>query len=330
MEIPDELVQLKASVEFGLLSLPGVIGVGLGFREENEEFFEELAVRVLVEDANQVPDGLPEDIGGVALNIVERRYDPISFPDLDSYPQLRGGIKIEKPTRGTGTMGALVEDTTTGDILGLSCFHVVGGPGDAFPDQIWQPKTPPLIAGGSPPSKDDFVGEVLRADFPDTAPLPFSPIRVSMTDAAVFTTTGAAAQGRTVSSAIASEGVGQPDLIPAVTSTAAVTLEFDQFVRKRGFQTGVTGGIVRAFPVTKFTTVNWSVDGPNTFLVDQVEIFGGGPVFAEAGDSGSLILDRDEPTALGLLWGATSTGRFGMMSLIANVESKLGVSVVWA
>jgi hypothetical protein len=47
----------RAAVEFGLLALPGVVGVGLGAREENEEFFDELAVRILVEDANQVPDG---------------------------------------------------------------------------------------------------------------------------------------------------------------------------------------------------------------------------------------------------------------------------------
>lgn len=336
MDIPPEVIQAKAAVEFGLLALPGVVGVGLGAREENEEFFDELAVRILVEDANQVPDGLPDEIAGVAICIIERQYEPLSFPDASRYPQLRGGIRIEKPTKGFGTMGALVEDTTTGEILGLSNFHVVGPPDDGFPDQIWQPEAPPgaLIVGGSPPSKNDFVGKVVRADFPNIAPLPFSPIRVSTTDSAVFTTDGAAAQGRTVSRAIADQGLGQPDLISAVTATADPTVF--QSVRKRGFVTGPTGGGVQPQVVGVLTTVNWRPGGPNAFLVDQVEIFAGGGSFAQPGDSGSLVLDATEPTALGLLWGATTGGafapggKFGTMSLIRNVELQLGVSMVWA
>jgi hypothetical protein len=336
MEIPNELIEAKAAVELGLLSLPGVVGVGLGAREENEEFFDELALRILVEDANQVPAGLPDEIAGVAICIVERQYEPIAFPDLARYPELRGGIKIEKPTQGTGTMGALVQDSTTGDIVGLSCFHVVGPPGDQFPHQIWQPKNPPLIAGGSPPPKDDFVGEVLRTDFPNTAPLPFSPIVVGLTDSAVFSTDGAAAQGRTVSRAIADQGLGQPDLIAAVTSTANPTIF--QSVRKRGFMTGPTGGqaLPTGFIVGKHLSTRWLPGGPNAFLLEQVEIFGGGGIFAQPGDSGSLVLDATEPTALGLLWGATRGGalapggKMGTMSLIHNVESQLGVSVVWA
>lgn len=39
MDIPPDLVVAKDAVELGLLSLPGVVGVGLGAREENEEFF---------------------------------------------------------------------------------------------------------------------------------------------------------------------------------------------------------------------------------------------------------------------------------------------------
>src|SRR5262245_34091575 len=123
MDIPPELVEAKAALELGLLSLPGVVGVGLGAREENDDVFDELAVRILVEDAGQVPAGVPDEILGVPICIIERRYVPISFPDLDRYPTLRGGIRIESPRRGEfGTVGAFVEDTATGEILGLSCY----------------------------------------------------------------------------------------------------------------------------------------------------------------------------------------------------------------
>jgi hypothetical protein len=339
MDIPQALIDAKAVAEFGLLSLPGVVGVGLGAREENEQFFDELAVRVLVDDLNQVPAGLPEEILGVPICIIERRYDPIAFPDDARYPQLRGGIRIEKPSRGFGTVGAFVRDNASGQILGLSCFHVVGPPDDGFPDQVWQPNSPPLPMGGSPPARDDFVGKVLRTDFPDTPPLPFSPIRVSMTDSAVFSTDGAAVQGRGTSRAIAGLGLGQPDLVTSITATAEPAMF--QPVRKRGFVTGTTSGLPQQFVAGLYTTVNWSQNGPNPFggpnhfLVNQVEIFGGGGIFAEPGDSGSLVIDGSTPTALGLLWGASrggpfaAPGKFGTMSLIGNVEAQLGVSMIW-
>ncbi|MFC5740782.1 hypothetical protein [Dyella tabacisoli] len=330
MDIPEELIQAKAQVEFGLLALPGVVGIGLGAREENGEFSDELAVRILVEDASRVPDGLPSEIAGVAVCIIERVYEPVAFPDVDRYPELRGGIRIESQARGFGTMGALVMDTATGEILGLSNFHVTGPVGT----QIWQSKTPNLIAS-VPPILDDLVGDVLRVDFPDTPPLPLSPIRVSTTDSGVFRTNGAAAQGRGVSRAISGQGLGFPDLIPAVTATAEPAIF--QTVRKRGFMTGPTNGsILGAQVVGKWMTINWSPGGGNTYLVEQVEIFGNGGVFVDGGDSGSLVLDGVGSTALGLLYGASRggafapAGHFGMMSLIANVEARLGVSTVWA
>src|SRR6478672_13769593 len=102
MDIPPELVEAKAALELGLLSLPGVVGIGLGLREENEEFFDEMAVRILVEDSGQVPAGVPDGILGVPICIIERQYIPLSLPDLDRYQPLRGGIRIERPSRGFG------------------------------------------------------------------------------------------------------------------------------------------------------------------------------------------------------------------------------------
>ncbi|QSX75881.1 hypothetical protein HIV01_005065 [Lysobacter arenosi] len=179
MDIPEEVVQAKTLVEFALLALPGVVGVGLGAREENGELFDELAVRILVEDASQVPSELPTEIAGVAVCIIERVYEPLALPDDDHYPQLRGGIRIESPVRGFGTMGALVEDSITGEILGLSNYHVTGPVGTP----IWQHQTPNMIAG-SPLVTDNLVGDVTRVDFPDTPPLPLplSPTRVGMSD----------------------------------------------------------------------------------------------------------------------------------------------------
>lgn len=71
MDIPTEVVQARQLAEFGLLALPGVVGVGLGMHEADGEFFDELAVVIYVADAASVPVGLPEEIGGVRVCVVE-------------------------------------------------------------------------------------------------------------------------------------------------------------------------------------------------------------------------------------------------------------------
>jgi hypothetical protein len=66
-EFENSLLQLIEDVEAvapELISLSGVTGVGLGFREENGEFFDELAVRSLVAYASDVPAGISEEIAG--------------------------------------------------------------------------------------------------------------------------------------------------------------------------------------------------------------------------------------------------------------------------
>ena len=252
MDIPDDLVEAKRVVELGLLELPGLVGIGLGMREADGEFFDELAVRIYVEDAANVPPGLPEEIAGVGVCIIERQIEPCSFLDMSRYDDLMGGVRVSQPFHGAGTLGALVEDVTTSETLGLSCYHVVGDPGQDF---VYQPGEPPLVVG-VPVSEADRIGQVVRAEFPQTAPLPFSPIQVSMIDAAVVSlgaaTAPTAVPPRTLSRAIADQGPGQPPLVPGVTATSVV-VPGQTRVRKRGFVTGPTRGLALA----RHWTVRW-------------------------------------------------------------------------
>ncbi len=327
MDIPDELIEAKRVVELGLLGLPGFAGISLGMLEVDGEFFDELAVRIYVEDAANLPEGLPEEIAGVGVCIIERQFDPCGFPDQSRYDDLMGGVRIAQPLRGAGTLGALVEDVTTGETLGLSCQHVVGDPGQDF---VYQPTEPPMLP---PISEADRIGEVVRSDAPHTPPLPFSPILVGMVDAAVVSlgaaTGPASAPPRTLSRAIADQGPGQPPLVTAVTGRSVVTPGVTR-LRKRGFVTGVTHGLALA----RYFTLPWSPGGPNAWLMEQTEILGDGP-FVTDGDSGSLVLEEDSSTAVGLLWGKQRAGlvapdRIGVMCEIQNVESALGISVVFA
>jgi len=329
LEIPDELVQAKNAAESELLGLPGLVGIGLGMREEDGEFFDELAVRILVEDATNVPPGLPDEIAGVSACIIERQIEPCGFPDTARYDELMGGVRVSQPLRGVGTLGALVEDVNTGETLGLSCYHVVGDPGQ---DSVYQPVEPPLVVG-VPPSAADKIGVVVRAEFPQTPPLPLSPVLVSMIDAAVLSldpaTAATAVPARILSRSIAGLGPGLPPLVPAVTATS-VPDPGQTRVRKRGFVTGPTAGLI----VGCNMTVRWTPGGTNTWLMEQIEITGD-TIFCDEGDSGSLVLEETSTTAVGLLWGRNQpdlvpAGKIGMMCAIGNVESMLGVSVVFA
>lgn len=326
MDIPQELIDATKAAQWAILALPGVVGVGVGMREEDGEFFDEIAVRVLVADESQVPAGIPGDIAGVAISIVEARINPAVAPDLDRYAPLVGGIRIANPNKGFGTMGAIVQDSMTGELLGLSAFHVAGDGQDAFPFTLWQPDNPPLIAGGSPPTAADNIGRVVRFDFPKTQPLPFSPVLTGTIEASVFTLVPALNQGRNLSPAIA--GQNQPALLTD-RITATMFPSCGQEVHKRGFVTRVTEGRIIGGPVT----MQWTAGPSNAYLVDQYEIATSsnnpGLIFCKQGDSGCLILDKNSPTALGLLWGESHGGTRGYMCAIRHIETQLGVNVVW-
>lgn len=219
MDITDELIRAKEDVEFEILALPGVVGVGIGLAESDGELAEDLAVVVYVQDANQTPPGIPSEVGGVPVCTVERSVAPCSFlEDKGRYPDIRGAIKITQPSLGVGTLGAVVEDSSSGELLGLSCRHVIGDPsmGDPFPYTVWQPTNPPLLP---PIDRSDSIGVVVRSAFPQT-PTPTSPqFMAGLVDAAVMKLDEACTAGRPPSRAIAGDGIGQPNLISAVTST---------------------------------------------------------------------------------------------------------------
>ncbi|GEM_PF-940308 len=329
MIIPPELIAAKDLVRFSVLALPGVVGIGVGLREENGVLFDdELAIRIHVSDKSQIPAGIPEVVRGFGVSIIETLIEPLVLPDEKRYNPIVGGIKIAKPSRGDGTLGAVVQDSVTGELLGLSCFHVVGDVNASFPDTIWQPTNPPLVVGTTVPS-DDNIGHVVRVDFPQTQPLPFSPVLVGLCDAAVFTLIPALNQGRTLSQAI----IGQNPpaiLIDRITATALATeLPIGIEIRKRGFSTLLTEGRI----IGASTDFQWTAGPINAYIFDQAEIIGSSSnpdgKFCIKGDSGSIVLLKNSPTAVGLLWGGTPSGIRGVMSSIRNVESQLGVNMVW-
>ncbi|HEX5927897.1 MAG TPA: hypothetical protein VFY48_00720 [Solirubrobacterales bacterium] len=325
MEVPDELLEAKDAIQADLLALPGVTGVGIGMREEDGELFEEeLALRVYVEDLNAVPDGIPSELSGWPVSVVEMNIEPCMAADMTRYEELKGGIRIAHPSHGSGTLGTIVkelrEDEEEPNYYALTAQHVVGsGEGEEFPHIVWQAESPPIFAGAEVASTDS-VGEVRGSAFP-TLPPGVGGAVVGDVDAAIVSLDWAAGEERGSSAAIADDS-GAGDLVEAVTETA-LPLVGDQ-VRKRGFATRLTHGFV----IDAHHVAPWSPGGANHWLAEQVVIAGTGGTFCAQGDSGSLVLEEESPTAVGLLWAQELGGRRGVACKWRNVERALGVTPV--
>lgn len=335
MDIPNAVIDALIDVELSLLTLPGVNGVGVGMRETDGDVFDELAIRVLVDDISQVDAGVPSEIAGVEVCVVERRYEPLAAPDLKRYDDLHGGIHIINPGLSEhGTLGAIVQDTSaiaSGQLLGLSCFHVVGDRGASFPFTVWQPDSPPI----PPASSDDNIGRVQRASFPnDPITTGIGQVRVGLFDAAVFSLDEAFQQPdqsrRTASRPIMGQDAQQPNLADAITDTARA-VRTDMEVSKRGAMTRVTHGRV----VAPRMSTAWTFLGSKRYILGSIELrvesaLTPDRVFCRRGDSGSVVLQRGEPTAVGLLWGGDPSGGWGMMTDIKLIEAALEISMVWS
>jgi hypothetical protein len=323
MDIPVELIGAVDAVAPELIWLPGVTAVGVGFREENGEFSDELAVRVLVADTSAVAAGVPAEIAGVAVCVVEFTVEALFAPDTIRYVDLPGGAQIQQAPLASGTLGAVVQDGN-GELLGLSCHHVCGDPGTT----MWQPSAPSLIVG-NPPDLTDSLGEVVACESPATQTMGVPAGALLLLgrgiDAATVRLDEATNQGRTISHEIA-DGFGVID----ATSSPHVGM----FVNKRGSQSGPTSGQVVGVQLI----VRWAAGQPppnHAYVMSrQYEIFYDpfrcpDGIFSTGGDSGSVVLQDGTHTAIGLLWGGNRAGGTrAMMCDITTVEDRLGVSAV--
>jgi hypothetical protein len=326
VDIPDQLIEDVEGIAPGLIALDGINGVGVGFRQDGDSLFEELAVRVLVADASNVPPGIPEEVDGIPVCLIETPVEPLQLPDTTLYSDLPGGAQIEQAPFAAGTLGAIVQDKNTGNLLGLTCHHVSGDTSTT----LWQPIAPPAVAG-SPPDLTNAIGQTAAFVSPvtQTIPVPAGPLLLlgRDIDAAAIDMQLATSSGRTLSAGILDTG--------PVASTAAP--QVGMFIKKRGSQTGLTRGQIIGLNLAVRWTGAQPPPGHDYYMSRQYDIFvnvalNPDRIFARGGDSGSLVLlDDDSNTAVGLLWaGIQGGGSSGYICDITHVEDQLGVTVAWS
>jgi hypothetical protein len=204
-------------------------------------------------------------------------------------------VEVEGDYVFTGTLGCIVRDNGSGDMMMLSNFHVM------CVDNTWAAgdtmAQPSLVDTGTCPA--DIVGTLTRAELNQDV------------DAAVATIT---ARGN------ACEIVDIGDI--EGSAEAAIDMQ----VRKRGRTTGLTNGRVTSIDYS--TNVDYGDGLGVVTLKNQIRIVNESPstFFGKKGDSGSVVVNEDNEV-VGLYFAGNVSGTVGVANSIAAVLSALNVSL---
>lgn len=329
--------EVRQKRQYAILKKANVIGVGVGLKETDGKWTEDLSLKVLVEDklpiaALSAKDLIPKQVDGVLTDVqpVGKIYafqNPVSR-HRPAFP----GISIGHYAITAGTFGAVVRDAQSNQRLILSNNHVLANSnGAAKGDAILQPGR---ADGGKDPQdviaylerfvKIQWKGGGGNGDDDDKCPIAAffqsllnmfasasgSKTRLKQVKLAAVNLVDAAV-ARPVNNDIIKDDIMKIGQV-AGTRQAEVGLK----VRKSGRSTGYTEGTIHTLDATI------EVGYGNTIAVFEQQILTND--MSDPGDSGSLIVSEDNK-AVGLLFaGSTSVT---VINPIAAVLSLLNITI---
>lgn len=142
----DELLKrLLSEKRKEILSIPGVIDFGIGYKMKRGRLTKQLGITIVVSrKLKKVPkkNRIPKKILGYDVDVIERKGEHLaSHTDPNTQaPELVGGLSICNHQLGKyGTMGAVVFNNTDNAPRGLSNFHVLYGDIGQTGDPVVQP-----------------------------------------------------------------------------------------------------------------------------------------------------------------------------------------------
>lgn len=294
-----------------------VVGVGIGPKTTRGKVTGTMAIRFYVEKkvaetAMPAEYVIPKTIGNVTTDVIETgRFYALKGPKPIAQTRLRParpgcsvGFQFTGSKAGfvmAGTFGALVADKA-GNHYVLSNNHVLANENAlALGSPIFQPG---LLDGGNP--KTDQIAKLTRF------------IRIRPTPAANKVDTAIAA--------LLAPGLAVRTILPKVGNLASPTpvpATVNMRVHKHGRTTAYTTGRVTDIAAD----VNVGYDFGTARFVDQMIIEGdAGASFSNAGDSGSLIVDRGTSRATGLLFAGSASHTIA--NHIQDVLTALKVSLL--
>jgi hypothetical protein len=299
-----KVIAAKETREIDLLSLPNVVGVGVGFKETQGKESTDLCISAYVQKKVSkaklsAKELVPGTIDKIATDVKEvGRLEALAFKQR--LRPVRPGFSIGHYQITAGTFGCMVRDACYPCRLHiLSNNHVLANSNAAsIGDPVLQPGR---VDGGTNPA--DVIARLSRyvaIHFGD-------PARYNLVDAALATPTDM----RFVIPSIVALG------IPKGSVEATLGME----VVKSGRTTETTAGKVTGINAT--VAVNYGASGVGYFRNQIITT-----AMSQGGDSGSLLLSRADRMATGLLYAGSS--RVTIHNNIHNVLMALNVELVTA
>ncbi len=295
-----------------ILTLPQVIGVGLGFKEVGGIKTEQEAIMILVK--RKVPSAqlgkhqlIPKMINGIVTDVIEvgvmKAYSgvnpAVTIQSVTSRMRPAApGVSIGHYRTTAGTFGAVVYDKKSGQALMLSNNHILANSSNGrdlrakIGDSILQPGA---IDGGR--TSKDIIARLIKyvalKEYPNK---------------------------NNVDCALAlplSNDLIVPDVIGIGKVLGVVSPQLGMEVKKSGRTTGLTTGQIRAVNVT----LNVSYGRGRTLRFDNQILTTN---MSEGGDSGSLVVDKSNQ-AVGLLFAGSDQGT--LLNPIQKVLDLLNVEL---
>lgn len=312
-DVPPEMAAAVNAASTSLLRLEGVNGIDIGLDEADN-----FTIRVLVSDPDNPPLDLPESVGGFPFILVKGQptLEQASIPDgrtlgVPGQPPIIGGIQIATDGVGDVTAGTLgcVFRNSDGQLVAVSNAHVMCESDTNIINQ----------AAGS-----RRLGTVQKCFAPDTPSFP----------------PGGAVSGF-FDAAICSIDDGRPSTVGEIadigTATAISSPRIGDIVRKRGFMTGLSHGVVEG--ILGSYVVHDDQGNLKWWMLGQISIviipdLGQNPlgVWSRGGDSGSVVVNNSNEI-VALHWGGNrmpgdpEDGHRGYATDFATVAIALGISL---
>lgn len=307
----ERVFSIKEKYQKELMSKANVVGVGVGYRQQGGIYTDEVALVVFVRTKLPMQqlayeDVVPSQLDGYGVDVLEVG-DVRPFNDRTIvWRPAPGGVSIGHYLITAGTFGSVVRDRNTHELLILSNNHVLANSnyGDVG-DSILQPGP---YDGGS--TMYHVIAHLAR----------FVPIEFSITLPTCNLSKAYVAVGNFIARLLGSshrfdvikqqevvnyvdaavayptdDDIVSDEILEIGTVLGAIPAELGMSVHKSGRTTGYTSGFITALHAD--IAVNYG-EGRTAMFSDQILT---GPI-SMPGDSGSLLVAKDEPYAVGLLF----------------------------
>jgi hypothetical protein len=335
----EQIHQVKESYKEAILSMPNVVGVGIGHkvtaREPTDQLCIVVMVRVKLPEEGLSPQAvLPPVIDGVPTDVLEVG-DLLALQSRTArWRPAPPGVSIGHYRMSAGTLGCIVHDQVTGVRLILSNNHVLANSNDA---QVGDPILQPGAADGGRVDTDTIAHLERFSPIAFATKAPVCPVALGLASMANALARQAGSSHRLavlqqdaaavnwVDAAVAlplDDADIEEQILDLGVAEGTATASLGMSVSKSGRTTELSSGHVLLINAT--TTINY---GPGRSARFEEQIVTSN--MSRGGDSGSLLVSGDPPRAVGLLFAGSDqvTVHNRIQAVLDALQISLGASV---